>query len=153
MTKLKSLLVLPPVLLSFSLMAGTVQAQSYLGDFCWFAEAEGDTGGQPDIVKLAIQLIGEENLSVNGFVIATEETTDSPQILYGSGTIQGDQVIIGLTGNINNVDAAGSTAISVHLSLATVSGPFTVTGNVLNKETEEIVSFSQQGTLTLTSCP
>ena len=134
---------------------GNVYAGTFIQNVCWLATNVGEQPGEDDgIVKLGATDVGGGHYRFEGYVVdQVGENQDSPLIMNGSGEIIGDQLIMGLSGVIDDSEVFGNIGFYIRINLSDLSGSFKGIGTFFDKVDEAVLNETEAGTLTPTDCP
>lgn len=135
--------------------SGNVYAGTFIQNVCWLATDEGEQPGEDDgIVKLGATDIGGGHYRFDGYVIdQVGEAEESPLIMNGSGEIIGGQLIMGLSGVMDDSELFGNIGFYIRINLSDLSGSFQGIGTFFDKLDEVFVNETESGTLVPTDCP
>ena len=152
MRPLKAMLVIVIMVFFTWVSVSTVNAGTYIGDFCWRWEISAEGGTETGIIRVAVTDMGNGHYFLNGKII--EEDEPSIQATHGNAEIAGDKVYMTLNTTEADHEEMCAYTIYVVLNWPSLNGTFESIGLCYKYDSQVIVKdYVGPETATFITCP
>jgi len=152
MRPLKAMLVIGIMVFLTWVSVSTVNAGTYIGDYCWRYEVTHNGDTDTGIIRVAVTDMGNGHYFLNGKV--TEEGEPTIQATHGNAEIANDKVYLTLnTAGADHEEMCADTTYIV-LDWPSLNGTFEVIGICYKYDSQKIEGeHVGPGTVTFITCP